>query len=286
MSLLATLFIFLVPIMPVERVNVSVVDVSNGAPISYVTIVSPSFQGVADESGHISLPFINDTITFQCVGYISYRATIKQISMHGNSVTVMLTPKVFKIDEINVTSRRVRKVSVGFYKKDVFSTYHSSGGTQLAVYIPSKQQYTGLPVGSVNYYIRKWGNPTRKFRVHLYAAHKGKDGGPGEELLPIAVYGQANQGDEWVNVRVRQYGVKFPDDGLFAAIEFLPDPIYDGENPYKNHDLNLGGNRENQNEGYTWWFYLNRTHWTQSLPTHPRQYVGNAMIYVELIKEK
>jgi len=283
MIFLLTVYFFFVP---PSDIKIKIVDAQTGNPIPYAVVLSTQFNGIADGDGIVVVPEKADSLTFRCVGYEQCRLAFKDLTVTNGTATVKLKPKTFALEAVGVTAHRIKKIPLGYYRKKAEATHGSSGGGQTALFFPpdKRGQLVGIPIGSVSFYIRDWGNYQKKFRVRLYSVNPGS-GTPDKDLLPEAVYAQAQKGNEWVDVRVRQYGIKFPENGFFAAIEILPEIVSADGVKGNIGKLSLGGNFEDRNNGRTWLFGFFKQKWTQDLPSHKSQVVGNAMIKVEFFKE-
>jgi len=283
MIFLLTVYFFFVPL---SDIKIKIADAQTGSPVPYAVVLSSQFNGIADENGVVIVPEKLDSLTFRCVGYEQCRLAFKDLTVTNGTATVKLKPKTFALEAVGVTAHRIKKIPLGYYRKKAEATHGSSGGGQTALFFPpdKRGQLVGIPIGSVSFYIRDWGNYQKKFRVRLYSVNPGS-GTPDKDLLPEAVYAQAQKGNEWVDVRVKQYGIKFPVNGFFVAIEFLPDAVNASSVKEKTGGPYLGGNCEDENNGRTWDFIFNKQEWVQDLPTHKNEFVGNAMIKVEFFKE-
>ncbi|HCY01410.1 MAG TPA: hypothetical protein DG754_14835 [Bacteroidales bacterium] len=268
------------------QLMVTVIDARSLNPVPYTIVLSSQFNGITNEQGELSLPDNIDSLIFRCLGYEQYTIAFAELEFERGRAIIKLKAKTFELNAVEVTAKRITKIPLGYFTKRSRASHGSSGGGQMALFIPPDKRgnLIGLPVGSVSFYIRKWSS-LRKFRVRLYSVNP-ESGEPGEDLLPEAVYAQPQKGDEWVSVRLRQYGITYPENGVFAGIEFLPNTEEHNDADGKMKTLNFGVNFEDVNNGRTWSFIFKTQKWEQCLPLHKDQRVGNAMIKLELFKEK
>ena len=269
-----------------NEIIIRLVDSNTKEPIPYATVNSRSFYRVTNMYGQIQLPGDVDSISVRCVGYEQRDLRVRDIKSEKGEFTIYLTPKSYSIAELRITPTRMNKIPLGYFKEPSFSIYTSCLDGQVALFFPpdKRSKYIGLPIGTVSYFIRPTHNFKKKFRVRLYSVSE-KDSSPDKDLLPEAVYAHAKRGNSWVNVDISKYNIKFPVNGFFAAIEFLPDSVQLTQN-YLNtfNTLDLGGNFEDKNNGRTWGIgKLGR--WCKDVPRAKDVIVGNAMIKVELYKE-
>jgi len=269
-----------------------ILDAHTDESIPYAEIYSTKFGCITDEKGNFELDNHlienSDTIYIKCLGYEEVK--ISYSSLYQDSInTFRLRRKSFNIDEAVVFAEKPKRtVKQGFYKKKAIGSYGTTGtiGRQVAIYIDNKKEQKGK-IKKIHFYIRKQGNPTDKFRVHIYEA-KDKDSPPLKDLLTESLYTNAEKGDEWVSVDLEKYNLDYPTSGFFISLEFLESStavIYYNSTGKSvgGNKLNLGMNSEDTNEGYTWFYDYKQNNWEQSLPPFKGAYVGNAMIAVDIM---
>lgn len=113
-------------------------------------------------------------------------------------------------------------VRLGNYKNRPrgFNAVYMPGG-QIALFIPNKQHISGS-IENIRFFVSTKGNYKRPYGVHLYSVDS-ITGKPGKELSdkPILISNTGTSG--WQVIGLKEYHLDFPDKGVFAAMEWLPD---------------------------------------------------------------
>ena len=286
-------FFFSVPIYSSSQtIKGVVVDSETNEPIPYAEIYTEKFGCITGEKGqyYFNSNLINDcdSIYFKCLGYETSKLSVKDF-ISSNAYNMKLKRKEYEINEVMVYAEKIgtKIVKKGFYKKEARGGYGTTGisGHQVAIFIDNSKNENGK-IQKLFYFIHKQGRPTDKFRIHLYSAIN-KDTPPQEELIPESIVTNAEKGNSWLVLDIEKYNIDFPKNGFFVSLEFLKDTFAIDE--YKKggvlvsgRKLNLGLNREKENQGYTWKYDFEERKWTQILPQRKDQYTGNAMIAAEI----
>lgn len=293
---LKNLLIILFSSLPVylfsQNIKGVVVDSETNEPIAFAEIHTEKFGCITGEKGqyYFNTNLINDSdsIYFKCLGYETSKLSVKDF-ISSNAYNMKLKRKEYEINEVMVYAEKIgtKIVKKGFYKKEARGGYGTTGisGHQVAIFIDNSKNENGK-IQKLFYFIHKQGRPTDKFRIHLYSAIN-KDTPPQEELIPESIVTNAEKGNSWLVLDIEKYNIDFPKNGFFVSLEFLKDTFAIDE--YKKggvlvsgRKLNLGLNREKENQGYTWKYDFEERKWTQILPQRKDQYTGNAMIAAEI----
>lgn len=190
-------------------------------PVSYALISEPQhrFGTYADANGHFTarIPAGIDTLLISCVGFESLQIPLIALT---DSAVFRLQPKSNILAEVIVRSRKPRLTTVGATRKRAPIVWGNCSGRNIefALYIRNSKGIRGY-LQQVSYLIARGGVPTAPFRVRVYANTGGE---PGEDLLPQSVVTAARRGNTWCEIDVSHYQIRFPKEGLFIAMEWLP----------------------------------------------------------------
>jgi hypothetical protein len=225
------LFFLLLPFINLAKAQTfqgQVVDAQSKKPLEFVQVYIPqtTVGTISDMDGKFSIGIPGnieaDSFTVFVLGYEQQSLPIKAFQEANKQVFLKST--AYQMNEVEVISKGCKKIKKKIWgpnAKKGLGFFYVALGAQIAVYIPNDKQKVGY-LESVRYYIAQEGIPDTKFRVRVYAAD-GKDGGPGTDLLHENILLQASQGEEWIELNMTDYNIELPEDGLYVAMEWLPE---------------------------------------------------------------
>ena len=254
--LFALLFYSLLQVCAQEKAVLigRIIDAETGKPVSYATaeIKSKRLGAAANAEGIINVSvsdsLINETFTFSALAYTSRQIPVKQL-LQDQPFVVQLTKKVFTLPEFTMRETNLDKVQLGNYINNQFvSSSGSKTGMIVAVYMDNKNGCNGI-ISSVSYLIIKRDRFTRThpktpFRIRIFAVDT-MTGEPGVDLLAENLIVKP-KGDGWFTVDVSKYNIEAPEEGYFAAMEWVFTKekyyyhIYFKENPEQFYGQSLG----------------------------------------------
>ncbi len=145
-------------------------------------------------------------------------------------------------------------------------------GGQVAILIKNESKEK-QEIQNVRYFVGDKGDFSMPFRVMLYSVDSAT-GKRLNKLIPDTLIVNAKQGNEWFSVDVSEYNVLMPEDGVFAAMEWLPD---DDFSVVSQSECQYIAYSKNKNSNQTWYCALG-TNWYQ-LPDCNY----NAMISIDVV---
>lgn len=213
-----------------QRTLAGTVQDERGAAVPFAVLELPAQKlGVqADDKGHFSLPLPatlapTDSLSVSALGYARRRVPVPA----GATATLQLAALPVPLHEVVVRPSVAEWVGFkgeperqGGYSQNLLSL-NKNTGWQIArlCQSPTKGYLTA---------VRFFVNPGRNcgktgmqapFRVRVYAAD-GPDGSPGADLLTATVLAAA-AGRGWVSVDLNRYGIEFPKQGVYVAMEWV-----------------------------------------------------------------
>ncbi len=205
-----------------------VIDAKQQTALEFVQVYIPqsSVGTISNAAGNFELELPDsiqaDSIVVFVLGYESQRLAIADHLKSDGKIFLQATS--YQIDEVEVISKRCKKIkrkTWGPKAKEGLGFFYVALGAQIAVYIPNPKNQLGY-LEKVAYYIAPEGIPTTRFRVRVYAAD-GQNGAPGSDLLHENLIIQAPEGETWVEWDMTSHNIELPENGLFIAMEWLPD---------------------------------------------------------------
>jgi hypothetical protein len=192
-------------------------------PVPFATIHFAQNKGMyTDEQGVFHLNDSYNQIIVSCVGFKT-----DTILVNSPHLEILLKPSVRELRPVVISDRRIKPMRLGAPEKRKGS--FSGGGhpdSQFAIFIPTGY-LTGDYVIQQVYYLVKPGisgkdevKPKNSFfRLRIYA---NENGIPGKDLLNdnLIVYPELTRG--WVAVDITSYSIPLPKNGIFVAMEYLP----------------------------------------------------------------
>lgn len=212
-------------------------DSLTGKPIPYVNIwvENENIGTTSEENGTF---FINTTangkkLIFSTVGYE------KKIINASAASEVNLKQAAYLLNEVVISkSIGTKETEIGNLKGK--SSYSYGCGVKpwiVANYYPSTDQTEKHPFLKLIQFRTKSDINKAKLILHCYQVNK--DGTPGNDLLSENCIVEVNKGTTINTINIEKYGLKFPENGIFIAIEWM---IIE-ENKYF-HSYYLEGSKE------------------------------------------
>ena len=210
-----------------------VTDASNGNPVSFASIgiKGKNVGTVADEKGYFELNILkcdeDDSLMISAVGYKTFASTVSDIRQIKRKV-VTLTPIAVKLDEVVVTSKKVKRKVLGTSK---YSTRNCSAfmGTdgnwkgEEAAIRANNEKGKYVFIEDFNFYIvqNKY-EDSLVFCLMLYSVNPKNLPGPTFLKKPIIFKTAVKSGI--VHVDLKNYNITYNDD-FFISLECLMDKM-------------------------------------------------------------
>lgn len=228
----------------VYKVRGVVVTAGSGQPVEYASIqMRNSKKGtVAGFEGKFELTAtasdLTDSISFYRIGYLERTISIKSlVSLEFHKV--YLSPVITNLDTVGVSARKARVESEGIKGPAMGALYLDTHGQQVALFIKNNRKKTGR-IKTLRFFLSGKGNTEAPFRIRIYGVNDSLNC-PGAELLPEMLVVKPLKGRGWCNVDVSQYNIRFPESGIYIAME----GIYPGD--YSNFSGSAGTQNGEEN---------------------------------------
>jgi hypothetical protein len=234
---------------------------------------------------------LNDSISIYRIGYQARTMSVKALSsleFHK----IFLMPVFTQLDTVGVSVKRPDIEKEGNRGVAMGSLYLDTHGQQVALFLKNKKNRAGR-IKTLSFYLSGKGNTEAPFRVRIYGLNDSLSC-PGPELLPDILVVKPANGRGWFDVDVSRYNIRFPENGVFVAMEgiYPGDYIHSSENATENprkeieesgdfvegsldYGQRIGYSRFTKNE--TWHYSVSHT-WFQLQKKH-----FNVMISAEII---
>lgn len=157
------------------------------------------------------------TLVVSCMGFAPKEITTDILPL--DSVMIMLEPQATRLKEVAIVGRKGKTVqgTLGKSRKklhcdgDCYRRY----GSETAIRLDADPTHDGI-LESVYVYITGEGDPSTKFRVHVYEAGEL----PKNEITDSNVIVQAKKGNSWVKVNLAAKHIPV-NSGLFVSVEWI-----------------------------------------------------------------
>lgn len=210
------------------RIRGMVVSSESEQPVEFASIqVKNSKKGAVagfDGKFEIAATFeeMTDSISIYRIGYEPRAMSVKALSsleFHK----IFLTPVSIQLDTVGVSVKKADIEREGNRGVVVGSLYLDTHGQQVALFIRNKKNKSGR-IKTLSFFLSGKGNTEAPFRIRVYGLNDSL-GCPGPELLPDILVVKPASGKGWFDVDVSQYNIRFPQNGMFVAME----GIYPGD---------------------------------------------------------
>ncbi|NVO32197.1 carboxypeptidase regulatory-like domain-containing protein [Hymenobacter lapidiphilus] len=239
-----------------QRTLTGTVQDSRGGAVPFAVLELPAQKiGVqADDEGRFSLPLPaalapTDSLSVSALGYARQRVPVPA----GVTATLRLAALPVSLNEVVVRPGIAEWVGLlvgptkhGGYQQNRLSR-ESNSGWQIARLC---QPPTDGHLTAVRFFVKSSIGCSKvsmraPFRVRIYAAD-GPDGSHGTDLLTTSVLAAATERG-WVTVNLDRYGIEFPQQGVYVAMEW----VYTSDEFLCTHTYTNPDTRQ-KSEGFTY----------------------------------
>lgn len=195
-----------------------VVDKDTKTPVPYanIWIANEEIGTTSDVDGFFIFKekLINKSLIVSAIGY---ERTIFQID--SSYLIVALAPKVYEIQEVQITPRAYKVVIGGFEKSQVSDCLCPGNPAIYARFFQWKEEY-GKSAFISSIKIATLSKSAAKINLRIFGV--SENGEPGEDLLSGNLLVPVKKGRKMdvVNIPYEQ-AFAFPETGVFVAVEFL-----------------------------------------------------------------
>lgn len=233
MRLIALFLVFSLVVKSQGLYNAKITDAStkSGIPFASIGIKGKNIGTVADENGNFELNILkcdeDDTLKVSAIGYKAKGFTVSE-ARQSMSKIILLEPLVVKLNEVVITSKKVKRKVLGTSKYSVrnCSAFMGTDGNwkgEEAAIRAYNEKGKYVFIEDFNFYIiqNKYEDSLR-FRLMLYTVNSKNL--PGETFLskPIVFKTAVKQGI--VHLDLKGYNITYNDD-FFISLECLTDKM-------------------------------------------------------------
>ena len=173
----------------------------------------------ADENGYFTIEVSNEpkVLAFSAVGYETKRLVSEAVDE-----IVELSPNLIHLSEVVVRSKKkYREYVIGSIKKSKVTGYFEGVQNPLmpSTLFEYNEEYAATPYLKEIKFVTNSSIQESKFNVRLYSVNK--QGMPDQTIYDKNIIGIAKKGKNITRVDVSDLNIKFPDQGLIIAFEFL-----------------------------------------------------------------
>jgi hypothetical protein len=216
----------LLPLTLFAQLNGRVVNAETGEGVAFATISWSPTEGLyTDLSGNFSIErdYTGKSIFVSCVGF-------KTDTIHVTSsdfLKIELVPHPITLAPIIVSDGKIKPERIGAPRnRKVGMALGAKFGTQYALFIPANKYKVGSLISKLYFNLNSGMfdpvNPKDSyFRIRLYSNGNGE---PGVDLLDNMVVKPTKNGG-WESIDLSIYRLTLPDNGVFIAMEWLPNTI-------------------------------------------------------------
>ncbi|TRX08436.1 hypothetical protein [Flavobacterium gawalongense] len=145
------------------------------------------------------------------------------------------------------TSKKIlKKQKIGSFNRTTIEYYFGAGTSPwiVARYYPFEKEYQKTPFIKILTLLTESNLKNALFNIRLYSV--GEDGEPKNYIYNENIFDRAKKGNNLTKVDISKLKIRFPEEGIFVAIEWL---IID-ENKYEFISNDLGQNKESKRISY------------------------------------
>lgn len=202
-------------------------DSISGKAIPYVNIwiYNENTGTSADAEGRFTVTSDNSKIlVLSAVGYESKKIKVTDAAM------VLLQPIIITLDEVVIARKGNEKITLGKYNKNKVNFYFSCGKSPwiVARYFAPSEANAKTPFLKELTIMTDSNIEGAQFNVRFFGLDQ--NGNPGEDLAGQNIIMTAAKGKHDTSIDLEPYGLRFPADGFFVAVEWLIIP----ENKYSS----------------------------------------------------
>jgi len=222
---LSLLLVFALPTMAQREIELRVVNKNTNEPVAFAHATFDSIRGaIFNERGELTLIITDEQATqpliISCIGYRSQKVWL---DLSQTQQIVRLEPIAIELPEIVINPDHWRVTQIGNtrrVRRTVGGGFLLSAGCQIALLVQTPNRDNFLQ--NIHFFIRRDGHPQEKFRAIIYRVDK-ETGLPGEVAIESNIILSGETGHEWVSYDVSRFGITVPEEGLFIAMEWLPE---------------------------------------------------------------
>jgi hypothetical protein len=196
-------------------------DSISNEPIPYVNIwvENENLGTTANENGAFTLNTNTNskTFIFSSIGYET-----KKVNSELIKNVVKLKPKITELQEIVVKANKQKNEKViGSFKKSEINFYFACGKVPwiTARFFDFNENFNQTPFLKMIRILTKSDVKDSKFNIRLYSVNE--NGSPGAYVYDKNILGVARKGEKITEIDISKLNIKFPEKGLFIAIEWL-----------------------------------------------------------------
>jgi hypothetical protein len=162
---------------------------------------------------------------FSCIGYESKSFSLSSLQP---STKIALLPHSQQLAEVKVATKKrkykLKRLGISKKPKTKFFDYNvtAQNGTIRAIYIPNVHSTTGI-LKAANVFITDNGFPDAHFRLHIYSVSP-LEIKPDKELTSTNIIASGLNGNEWVQIDLKDQRILVPENGCFVGIEWFDHP--------------------------------------------------------------
>ncbi|MBS1511546.1 MAG: hypothetical protein JST86_11935 [Bacteroidetes bacterium] len=259
-----------------NKLEVHLVNKS-GSPLVYVSVSWAKSLGlVSDEKGSLVIPDKNqiDSLVLSAIG-LKTKIIPKDSLQNKSSVTITMDSAVIDLPEINITKYKIEK-DFGVTDGVKQTSYFKNGqciNLQSALLITSYNYPAQCK--NVSVFIAKQSSTALPFRLRLYEVTS--DGLPGKDLLTENIVMTDYKSGSWSTFNLDSLHIELPQNGFFAAIEWLCNDLK------SESGLSIG--TTNRLDGALTYYIYGNTGWFQ-LKIKGEPLKENVMIKVKIASAK
>jgi len=214
-----------------------IIEDKNKKPIPYCNVYisgNDDVGVVSDENGQFILNYKvqqNDTLIISNIAYKNVSIPLNNRNINEiNLGTISLVESIYILPEVSILLKQDKIVEKGVYKKKFLLNMRNyqmtmDGQEIISVLIENDfKQNQEAYLKSVKYYIKDNSTTGYLFRVHVYGVSLTQLE-PGEELLKVNIIKRYPNTYGWVEIDLKDYNIKMPDNGLFVGIEYIDEPL-------------------------------------------------------------
>ena len=162
-------------------------------------------------------------IRIRCIGFKDFIIHFDSLSKQDSNF-IMLQELTLELGEVIIVqpkSDNLKKQIWGSKSKKNFGHFYMNAGSCVALYFPNKKKKSGV-IESVGFFITDKGKPNTAFRVRVLAADNKLESS--KQLLQVNIItADTLNGNNWVDIDLKKYHIKIPENGFYVAMELLPE---------------------------------------------------------------
>jgi hypothetical protein len=165
---------------------------------------------------------LSDSISFYCIGFEPRTLSVKSLTSMEHH-TIFLTPRLVELNPVELSAKKAETIREGNKGVAMGSLYLDTHGQQVALFLENRKKKSGR-LKTISFFLSGKGNTEAPFRIRIYGVNDTVIS-PGLEILPDILVVKPLSGRGWFEVDVSRYNIRFPECGIFVAME----GIYPGD---------------------------------------------------------